>query len=79
MEENRDGGEEPVALGAVTATDPDAGDTLTFAIAAGDTTLFAIDVTSGAVTYIGPGEDYESGPNSYDGDPVHPHVTRAGP
>ena len=66
LEENRDGGEEPVALGAVTATDPDAGDTLTFAIAAGDTTLFAIDVTSGAVTYIGPGEDYESGPNSYE-------------
>ena len=66
LEENRNGSEEPVALGAVTAIDPDAGDTVGYAIAAGDTGLFAIDAASGALSYIGPGEDYESEPNRYD-------------
>ena len=64
LDENRDGRETPVALGAVSATDPDAGDTLTYAIA-GDAALFEIDAASGALSYIGPGEDYESGPNLY--------------
>ena len=63
LEENRDGREEPVALGTVTATD--AGDTLTYAISGGDTDLFTIDAASGMLSYIGPGEDFESEPNSY--------------
>ena len=66
LDENRDGREEPVALGAVSATDPDAGDTLTYAIAGDDADLFAIDGASGALSYIGPSEDYESEPNLYE-------------
>ena len=56
----------PVELGTLTATDPDAGDTVSYAIAGGDESLFAIDAASGVLTYIGPGEDYETEPNSYD-------------
>ena len=63
LAENRIG---PVELGAVSATDPDAGDTVRYAIAAGDTALFAIDAVSGALSYNGPGEDYESEPNVYE-------------
>ena len=66
LDENRDGREEPVVLGAVSATDPDAGDTLTYAIAGDAAELFAIDGASGALSYIGPGEDFESEPNLYE-------------
>ena len=65
LKENQDGREKPVELGTVTATDPDADD-LTYEIAAGDESLFSIDPASGDLTYIGPGEDYENEPNSYD-------------
>ena len=65
LKENQDGREEPVELGTVTASDPDADD-LTYEIAAGDESLFSIDPASGDLTYIGPGEDYENEPNSYD-------------
>ena len=63
LAENRIG---PVELVTLTATDKDAGDTIAYALSAGDTNLFSIDETSGALSYIGPGEDFESEPNRYD-------------
>jgi hypothetical protein len=66
LAENQDGSDKPVVLGTLTATDQDAGDIVTYAIAGGDTGLFAIDGTSGELSYVGPGEDYEREPNRYD-------------
>ena len=64
--ENTDGGAASVALGAVSATDPE-NSTITYSIEAGDSGgLFEIDTASGEVFYIGAGEDYESGTTSYD-------------
>ena len=56
LAENRLG---PVELGAVRATDPDAGDALTYSIAGGGMGRFAIDAASGAIVYTGLGEDRE--------------------
>ncbi len=63
LAENRVG---PVEMGAVSATDPDADDGLSYAIAEGDGSLFAIDEATGIITYVGPGEDFESEPNIYE-------------
>ena len=63
LPENRPG---PVELGAVTATDADAGATLAYALTEGDASRFALDAASGALRYIGPGEDYESEPRAYE-------------
>ncbi|MCY3699875.1 MAG: tandem-95 repeat protein, partial [Gemmatimonadetes bacterium] len=65
LEENTDGSAQSVRLGAVSATDPD-GDELTYALAAGDSTRFAVGVRNGAVLYVGPGEDFEAEPNLYE-------------
>ena len=56
----------PPPLGVVTAFDPD-GDPLAYALSegAGDPARFAVDATSGSVTYSGPGEDFEAGPTRY--------------
>ena len=55
-----------MSLGAVSATDPD-NDRITYSIEAGDPDgLFAIDATTGALSYQGAGEDYESGTTSYE-------------
>ena len=62
LEENRSG---PVTLGTLTAIDPNAGDTVAYGISAGGKGLFAIDPTSGVLSYIGPGEDYESETHVY--------------
>ena len=59
LAENANGGTNPVAVGAVSATDPE-GDAITYAIAGGDETRFNIDAASGAITYIGTGEDFEA-------------------
>ena len=65
LAENVAGNVTAVALGTVSATDPE-GDTLTYSIAAGnDDELFAIDPATGALSYNGPGEDYESDTKSY--------------
>ena len=53
-------------LGAVRATDPDAGDTPTYAIAEGGAGLFAIDAASGMIVYTGLGEDREGAFDRYD-------------
>ena len=53
-------------MGAVSATDPE-DSTITYSIEAGDSGgLFAIDSGTGALSYQGAGEDYESGTTSYD-------------
>jgi len=63
LAENRDGRGTPVTLGQVRVTDPD-GDDVEFGLASGSD-RFVIDAASGALSYIGPGEDFEAGPNRY--------------
>ena len=66
LAENADGGATSVALGAVSATDPE-NSTITYSIEAGNSGgLFAIDSETGALSYQGAGEDYESGTTSYE-------------
>jgi len=65
LAENADGSETAVAVGSVSATDAD-GDAITYSIVDGnDDGLFAIDAESGAITYVGMGEDYESATKSH--------------
>ena len=56
----------PVVLGRVRATDPDAGDRLTYGLAEGDAERFEVDAATGEVRYVGGGEDAETGPASWD-------------
>ena len=66
LAENADGGTISLALGRVTATDPE-NSTITYSIESGDSDgLFAIDPGTGALSYEGAGEDYESGTTSYE-------------
>ncbi len=65
LRENEDGRARPVPLGVVLAEDPD-GDEVTYALASGAADLFAVGAHDGAVTYVGPGEDYETEPNRYE-------------
>ena len=59
--ENADGSSTAVAVGTVSATDPDSGDTVSYSITVGNTgSVFAIEGSTGAITYTGSGEDYES-------------------
>ena len=66
LAENAAGDAVPLSLGLVRATDPD-GDPLTYSIGAGDPDgLFAIDAETGELSYVGAGEDYESGTTSHE-------------
>ena len=66
LAENADGGTNGVSLGAVSATDPEDA-AVSYSIEAGDSGgLFAIDSETGALSYEGAGEDYESGATSYE-------------
>ena len=66
LAENADGSANRVALGTVSATDPEAA-TLTYSIESGNAAgLFAIDASTGALSYQGTGEDYESGRINYE-------------
>ena len=66
LAENAGGDTVPVSLGRVTATDPENGP-ITYSIESGDPGgLFAIDPGTGALSYRGAGEDYESGTTSYE-------------
>ena len=56
----------PVVLGRVRATDPDAGDRLTYSLAEGDAARFEVDRASGEVRYVGGSEDAETGPASWE-------------
>ena len=63
LPENQDGSTTAIGLGAVTASDDDEGDTLTYSILPqGDASDFTIDAVSGALSYTGSGEDYENDP-----------------
>ena len=61
--ENRDGRGTPISLGGVRVTDPD-GDDFELGLVSGSD-RFVIEAASGALSYIGPGEDFETGPNRY--------------
>ena len=61
--ENRDGRGTPVTLGVIPVTDPD-GDDFELGLASGSD-RFVIDAATGTLSYVGPGEDYETGPNRY--------------
>ena len=66
LSENADGRVDGVSLGAVTATDPDS-DTVRYSLLVGnDSSLFAIEETSGELFYVGAGEDFEGGVTSYE-------------
>ena len=66
LAENADAGLFGIALGEVQATDPD-GDPVTYSIVSGDPDgLFDIDAATGALSYVGAGEDYESGTTSHE-------------
>ena len=65
LAENTDGSETAAAVGSVSATDAD-GDAVTYSIVDGnDDGLFAIDADTGAITYVGTGEDAESATTSH--------------
>ena len=66
LAENVDGRVNRLSLGAVTATDPDS-DTVRYSLLGGnDSSLFAINETSGELFYVGAGEDFEGGVTSYE-------------
>ena len=66
LSENVDGSATGVALGSVVATDPE-GAAVRYALVGGnESERFAIDASSGALSYIGPGEDYESETRRYE-------------
>ena len=65
LPENTDGRTDRVSLGTVSATDPD-GDAVRYAIVDGNTSgRFELDEQTGALYYIGSGEDYEGGDGPY--------------
>ena len=66
LAENADGSTNQVALGTVSATDPEAA-TVSYSIEGGNSAgLFEIDGSTGALSYQGTGEDYESETTSYE-------------
>ena len=65
LEENRSGQRAPVVLGTVRAQDPD-GDGIFYSLSAGDRDRFTVSRSNGTVSYIGEGEDYESGPSRFE-------------
>lgn len=62
LDENVSGKEERIRLGKVTATDPNAGDEVTYEVEATERDRFSITKTGGTLYYIGSGEDHESTP-----------------
>ena len=66
LAENVDGRINRLSLGAVTATYPDS-DSVRYSLLGGnDSSLFAIEETSGELFYVGAGEDFEGGVTSYE-------------
>ena len=65
LPENHDGRRHPLVLGRVRARDSD-GDPLRYSLASGDRERFTVGTRDGAVTYVGPGEDFEGGPREYE-------------
>ena len=67
LPENLDGSSSPVNVGTpVSASDSDSDDSVSYTITGGNTDdKFAIHATSGQITYVGSGEDFESFTSSY--------------
>ena len=66
LAENVDGRINRLSLGAVTVTDPGS-DAVRYSLVSGnDSSLFAIEETSGELFYVGAGEDFEGGVTSYE-------------
>ena len=67
LPENLDGSSSPVNVGTpVSASDSDSDDSVSYTITGGNTDdKFAIHSTSGQITYVGSGEDFESSTSSY--------------
>ena len=65
LPENVSGRDAAVALGTVAARDAD-GDRLRYALSAGDGDRFTVSRDGGEVSYVGGGEDFESGPSQFD-------------
>ena len=66
LAEDTDGSADRIALGTVSATDPDGG-SVTYSIEGGNAAgLFEIDAASGELFYTGGGEDYETGSTSFE-------------
>ena len=66
LDENVAGDTVPLSLGLVQATDPD-DDQIEYSIEGGNAAgLFTIDSETGALSYVGTGEDYESGTTSHE-------------
>ncbi|MDE2653063.1 MAG: Ig-like domain-containing protein [Gemmatimonadota bacterium] len=63
LAESRDGRVTPVTLGVIPVTDPD-GDDFELGLASGSD-RFVIGAATGTLSYAGPGEDFETGPNRY--------------
>ena len=66
LAEETDGSANRISLGTVSATDPDGG-SVTYSIEGGNGAgLFEIGAASGELFYVGGGEDYETGSNSFE-------------
>ena len=65
LPENVSGRDAAVALGTVAASDAD-GDRLRYALSADDGDRFAVARGTGEVSYVGGGEDFESGPPEFE-------------
>ena len=65
LQEQRDGREQPIVLGAVSARDPD-GEQVRYSLVAGDAARFTVASGSGDVAYVGPGEDFETGRRQFE-------------
>ena len=66
LAENMDGSVNQISLGVVEATDPES-DLVRYSLVGGnDSSLFAIDEASGELSYVGAGEDFESGVTSHE-------------
>ena len=67
LPENLDGSSSPVNVGTpVSASDSDADDLVSYTITGGNTDdRFAIHSTSGQITYVGSGEDFESSTSNF--------------
>ena len=66
LAENVDGRVNWISLGSVTATDPDSDGVRYSLLGGNDSSLFAIEETSGELFYVGAGEDFEGGVTSYE-------------
>ena len=66
LDENEDGSSTPVFVGEVSTSDSNSTDDITYSITRGDTDKFDINSSTGNITYIGEGEDYESGVTQYE-------------